>query len=301
LIYKNLGGKKDANSLLPLLSISELSNYYAYLDNWIFDNKNNCNEDIKNIKWIIIASAIFRELCQECIEESDLSSDKKREISKKLLEASSKSYTGQFQDIELTIDKLKEFKSEKDFIDYYQNKSKLASGYFYGLSFEIGAIILGKNKLKDKINSFGIKFGTALHMSNDLGDFGLFSKEDSSFKPYQDQLADLTNKRLTLPIYFVLKFGDKSEVKSLMNVIKNPKNKVSKIKASKTIVLSGSFEKTLNFVRDYEKNLRKEIKLILPKNEYREMIESRLSAITTNKYLKDLKNIKKELKVPSSF
>jgi len=133
-----------------------------------------------------------------------------------------------------------------------------------------------------------------LHISNDLGDFGLFNEEESSFKHYHDQVADLTNKRLTLPIYFALKLGNNSEISSLMKVIENPNSKIFKLNASKSIVSSGSFDKTMNILRDYEKNLRPRIKEILPQNEYREMIESRISAITTNKYLKDLKCVENE-------
>jgi isopentenyl-diphosphate Delta-isomerase len=290
LIYKNLGGKKDIKSLLPILSISEFSNYYAYLDNWILDNKNQCNNDIENVKKIIISSEIFREMCQECIEESNLSNPIKRELSKKLLDASIKSYSGQFQDIELTIKKINSFKSDNDFFKYYENKSRLASGYFYGLSFEIGAIILNKS-IKNKVNQLGTDFGTALHISNDLGDFGLFYKTENSFKIYQDQLSDLVNQRLTLPIYLTMKYGNNEEISALNKIIKTFSNK-AKINASKAIVSSGSFYRIMNLLTNYEKNLRTKTKETLPKNEYREMIESVLSAITTNKYLKDLKNIK---------
>ena len=50
----------------------------------------------------------------------------------------------------------------------------------------------------------------------------------------------------------------------------------------------------MNILKDYKKNLREEIKNILPKNESRERIESVISVITTNKYLKDLKKIERE-------
>jgi isopentenyl-diphosphate delta-isomerase len=294
IIYKNLGGNKKINELLSILSISELSNYFSYLDNWILDNKNNCNKDFETIKKITIASEIFRELCQECIEESDLTNQLKRQISEKIFDTSIKLYKGQMQDIELTIDKINSFKTDEDFFKYYEEKSKLCSGYWYGLSFELGALILNKNNTK-LINQLGNKFGTSLHISNDLGDFGLFYIKSDSFKEYQDQLADLINKRLTLPIYLTLKYGNENEINALLKVIKKPKDEKLKINASKAIFTSGSFHRILVILKKYENEITSEIKTVLPDNKYRNMIESVLSIITTNKYLKDLKLIKKPI------
>lgn len=294
LIYKNFGGTKSINELLPILAISELSNYFSYLDNWILDNKNNCNNNINTIKKITIASEIFREMCQESLEEENITNSLKREISKKILEASMKTYKGQMQDIELTIDKMNSFKTDEKFFKYYEEKSRLCSGYWYGLSFELGVLILN-NENDKRINHMGNLFGTALHISNDLGDFGLFYNKHDSFKEYQDQLSDLTNQRLTLPIYLTLKYGNKNEIKTLLKVIKNSKNRKFKIDASKAIFTSGSFYRVLIILRKYEREIIAEIKAILPDNKYRKMIETVTSAITTNKYLKDMKLIEKPI------
>jgi geranylgeranyl pyrophosphate synthase len=302
LIYKNLGGEGSIKSILPILSISELSNYYAYLDNWIFDNKNECNKDIESIKKIIIASEIFREICQECIEESDIPIQKKREISIKLAHSSLQSYTGQFKDLKLTIDKIQLFNSDSDFFKHYKKKSEDLSGFFYGLSSEIGSIIIPqpREEFKNKSRKLGNIFGTTLHMSNDLGDFSIFTDNKESLKSYKDQLADLSNERLTLPIYLTIKNGNIDESMSFRELIKNPDLLYLKINATKSLISSGSFHKIMDFLNKEERDIKKYLKQNFPENTYRKMLEALTSIITSNKYLKNLKDMEKDSQIKLS-
>ncbi|MBI5148683.1 polyprenyl synthetase family protein [Candidatus Pacearchaeota archaeon] len=294
LIYKNLGGDYDISRILPLLALSELSNYYAYLDNWILDNKGGVLEDNKRIKDITIASEIIREVIQKCLEEFDIVDDKKREISKRLAESSISCYHGQFTDLNvLNVSRAGEL-TEDEFILRYAHRSKLLSGELYGFSAEIAAIAADTSEKQiEQAKKFGSIFGTGLQMSNDLGDFALFlGKENSvSFKHYRDQLADITNGRLTLPIFYTLRYGSEKDKEPLTSLIGNINATIEEKKAASLAILSsGAFNKTRSILKKYHKELKGRVKTF-EDNEYRAALSSMIETIIRNKYIEDLKEI----------
>ncbi|MFZ5955188.1 MAG: polyprenyl synthetase family protein [Nanoarchaeota archaeon] len=292
IFYRNLGGTKEIKDLIPALAISELSNYYCYMDNWIFDNKNNCHSNKNNLNLIIASSAIFREITQQTIDDLTSTNQIKLKISKKLSEATIRGYHGQVLDFTTTIQDGLRF-DEKEFIDFYKKRADLLSGALYGLSSEIGAII-AEAEDRNILNSrkFGELFGAGMQISNDLGDFALFSNENcNTFKSYQDQLSDIVEDRITLPIYFALKNGSNFERNSLINLIgKRNASLNEKRQASKAILSSGAYDKTKTILKEYRNELKKIINQF-PENEYRDAISSMISTICYNKFLRNLKSL----------
>ena len=113
LIYRANGGQGDIQEVLPFLAISELNNYYCYLDNWILDNKSNVREDLHQIRKITIASQMLRDLTQVVLEETSLAEDEKRAISQRLSETTMKCYEGQSRDLEMTLNSLSKYSSNE--------------------------------------------------------------------------------------------------------------------------------------------------------------------------------------------
>lgn len=289
LAYKSLGGNKTIEEISPLLAMSELNNYSCYLDNWILDNKNGVGNDSEKVNQITISSQILRELTQKVIESAKIPENQKREISKRLAETTIDCYNGQFRDLGMTVETIGEYKSDGDFLDAYLSKSHLQSGALYGLSGEIGAILAENNP--NPIYSAMNVLGTGLHVSNDLGDFALFTNEDGSFKPYQDQMADIKNGRMSFPIYYVLKHGNEEEKQALSNLIGNfNPSKEEMFGASKAIITSGAYEETRKKVLNRYWHFYKKLIKQLPSGMERDALSSVGKVITHNKYLAVLKN-----------
>lgn len=244
LVYRNLGG--SARDIIPALALSEINNCNAYLDNWILDDKKQIwsgGDTRETVSRITLASGIFRELLDEVVMDLDTSDSNKLLIIKILSQAMARSYQGQELDLRMTIDNLDSYDDQSYFRSYIR-KSMLQSGYLYGVSTEIGAILAEASEdsrlLAKKI---GETIGTGLHISNDLGDFAIFDTEGGDFKNYQDQMADLKNGRLSLPVYYALKNGTKEDRLAILKIVENKGvTTEDKIAVAQAIHSSGAFE-----------------------------------------------------------
>lgn len=296
LSYEICGGK-DWRKIANICAIMEIHNMYLYFHNWIFDNKNSIwigdlGNVRKKISDVIIAAAITREIFSDIIDESNIAPEKKLEIEKHFQKSIKETYYGQFLDINLTIDRFKEFKSEKDFLPSYELKSKIQSGSFYSLSGRIGAILAGASKNKeDIISEICELFGTGLHISNDLGDFAPPLERKITFgKSYQDQLADIRENRLTLPVYYVLKYGNEQEKENLLQLVGNYSPTKEQIdSAIKSIHSSGSYEYCHKYIRGYFNRAKKKLHESFEISKERDLFAIMLSVIRTNKFLAELR------------
>ena len=291
LVHRNLGGNTPLEILTPTLAISELNNMYCYLDNWILDNKNNVQEDIHKIRQITIASQILREITQATLENAEIPEEQKRRISERLAETTIRCYEGQALDLEMTVDKIAKYPTAESFLTAYMRKSELQSGHLYGLSGEIGAITASApNHQVALARNLCEGLGKGIHISNDLGDFALFQETDGSFKPYQDQLADIINGRMTFPAYLVLTQGTKEEREALQRLVNNREASLEeKRAASKAIITSGAYEETKKILNTLYHEFKKQVHQ-LPKNPERNALASVGEIIRYNKYLKALKS-----------
>ena len=292
LIHRALGGQDSMESLLPMLAVSELNNYYCYLDNWILDNKNNIGQDLGKIRNVTIASQFIRDLTQKVIEESPVSDDQKRRVSQRLAETTIKCYEGQFKDLQMTVDSLSSYPTEQDYLEAYKEKSKLQSGHLYGLSGEIGAITakatLEQTKTASELCS---TLGTGLHISGDLGDFATFRAQDGSFKLYQDQQADIINGRLTFPAYYVLTHGTDQEKQAIRTLIgRRDATNQEKLEVSKAVISSGAYAETRKILNSYYHQFKRLVHQ-LPERQERNALSSVGETIRYNKYLNELQKL----------
>ena len=289
LVYKSIT-KKENKDLVALCALSELNNYNAYLDNWILDNKNNVwgTEYVKEkISYITIASGIYRELIDKIICGLNIPNEQKMSIVNVLQLAMTYSYQGQAQDIEMSVNTIDRYKTDKEYIDLYVRKSFLQSGYLYGASAEIGAIMANASfdeTLTTK--ELGEVLGTGLHISNDLGDFAIL-QEDGDFKPYQDQMADLRNGRLTLPIYYVLKHGTEKQKEVFKDSVGKNLTHADRIEILEILHISGAYNFCKKLIRKYYTETKKII-LKLPESQERSILSYASVIIRNNKYLANL-------------
>jgi geranylgeranyl pyrophosphate synthase len=292
LTYQVFGGQESLEGVLPALAVSELNNDYCYLDNWILDDKSGIGSNKEKIRQITIASQMLRDLTQQVIEESELSANKKRDISEQVAKTTMKCYEGQFQDLQMTVDSLAKYPSDEEYLNAYREKSSLQSGDLYGLSGEIGAVIASAGQEQITLARDVCKtLGTGIHISCDLGDFAPFILEDGSFKLYQDQMADIRNGRLTYPTYYVLKNGSPIESRALRDLIGNISvTEQEMLMVSEAILTSGAFEAVKSMLKNYYHNF-KHLVHQLPACPERDAISSVGKIIKENKYLAALKKL----------
>ena len=293
LIYLALGGKESIQEVLPALTVSELNNYYCYLDNWILDNKYDIGADLNKIKQVTIDSQMFRDLTQIVIEESSIQEDKKRKISRRLAKTTIKCYEGQSKDLQMTVDSLPKYPTDQNYLNVYLEKSRLQSGHLYGLSGEIGAILAKADDTQTEIaRELCDTLGTGLHISGDLGDFTLFREQDGSFKLYQDQFADIINGRMTFPAYYALTHGNEQEKAIVRDLIgKKGATNEEKIAVSRVIISSKAYDETRKILNSYYNQFKRLVRQ-LPKSNFRDALSSVGGIITHNKYLSELKKFK---------
>ena len=290
---------EDWKKVSPALAAMELHNVYLYIHNWIFDNKNlvwNSSLDSARarVSDLIIAASIIRELSENALEEGagSLNYEEQQRVIRNYRHSLARNYLGFHQDLGLTIEKLLEFDDES-FLKAYEEKSRNQSGSIYELTARIGVLLgEGTSEQVEALSDFGFCVGTGLHIANDLGDFAVPSEELEVFcKPYQDQLADIREGRLTLPIYYTLKYGSEEEKAALREMIGNYNPTPDQItRASKAVITSGSYEHTEKVARNYYKKGKRILQSRLKKSENRDALSIMISSIRTNKYLHSLKS-----------
>ena len=299
LIYRIYGGD-TSRDILPALAVSEINNINAYLDNIILDNKKHLWEGSnvrKKVSEYTIASGLFRELIDWVIrEEISTSNQNKLRILGALSQSMSRSYRGQQLDLEIGLESIDAFTNDEGYYAWYLGKSELQSGYLYGFSLELGAILAGATEEQiQAAEKIGRAIGTGLHISNDLGDFAVAntSSEATGFKYYQDQLADIRNGRLTFPIYHVLRHGTEDERQTLLTIVgKNIVTIDESTAVSRAIHSSGAFGIGRKLLRRYFNQSKKLIHQGLPDTRERGLLSTIPSAIISNKFLSVLKKWK---------
>jgi geranylgeranyl pyrophosphate synthase len=296
LMFRLHGGRNDFD-IVPALMIPELNNIYAYLDNGLLDDKGGIWErsDVREtVSEITIASALFRELIEQVVLQLPISDADKIKILVSFSECMARSYRGQQLDIEVGIDAIGLFENDEAYFHWYENKSRLQSAYLYGFSAKLGAILAdAKDTDIDKAETVGQAIGLGLHISNDFGDFAVGDFPGSTgFKDYQDQMADLKNGRLSLPIYYVMKHGtdmERTVFKSMVGRKVLTCADLSEI--SRIVHTSGAFEFGKKCIRGHY-NAAKKLIACYPKSRERDMLSVMAGVIRTNKYLTALRQSK---------
>lgn len=278
--------KRKAN-LVPAMALSELSNVYAYLFNIVLDNKNGIYDDEKTemvakINTIAVTAPLFREIYEEVLMGLSISERAKLQLLRDSSAAMARSAQGQETDLELTISKIDQFDTDEEYLDYYIEKSRLQSGYLYGLSAQIGAV-MAKASAEETLlaREIGEVIGIGLHMSNDLGDFAVMG-EGTGFKVYQDQFADLRNGRLSLPIYWVLRHGTAAQKALFLAAASGEAFDAAAV--LRALHESGAYTACKKLLNRYERQAKALIHQ-LPESESRSLLSTMASAIRSNKYL----------------
>lgn len=272
--YEITGGR-NSELIAPLCASYELLNCSTYVVNWIFDEKGGPKSKSETDN-LIIGGFQLRELSQRVLRENNL-----EELTESLSLINDAVYSGQNLDLNvLTLNKIEDFKTYKDFIRHYELRCGNLSGEFYGKCLFGGSVI--SRKENKQLYEIGKMLGIGGQASNDLGDFALPKKNLSVCeKPYKDQLSDLKQGKLTLPVYFLIKRSgiNKEEL------VRFPPEKIIKLLDS-----TKTFEDCLDYLKKQHKKAKKELYKNFEKSMSRDLLATALAGISSNKFITSIKN-----------
>lgn len=280
---------KDWKKIIPNYAAAiELLNNSTYIINWYLDGKGDLKTELDN-KNVINAGFLLRELSQEIIEKQNIEDKIKLEIINLISDTNYKIYQGQNLDLNiLTIDNYEQFKDKDKFFSLSDKKAKLVCGYFYDNITKIGSLLANNSKYQKELSQFAINLTKGLQLINESGDFLPMTTVE---KDYKDQMTDLKNGRLTIPIWCVLKYGNNKQ-KDLFLEIYKEKNISNKDYNNIILTLkeSGAFDfcikKSLNILKENEKIIHQ-----LPKSESRDLLSIMNSIMKTNKFYNKIKEL----------
>ena len=133
--------------------------------------------------------------------------------------------------------------------------------------------------------------GAGLQASNDLGDIALPSESITVLeKPYKDQLSDLRQGKLTLPVYVMLTRGTPSQRRTLEQII--GKDYLSENEYQDVIGIlfdTKAFDTSLEYLKKIQKRAKKKLYDAFVKSESRDIIARMLVAISSNKFITAIK------------
>lgn len=289
-ISYELAGGKNWKSIVNACAAVEIFNISTYIDNTVFDAKHQFKEeDLANY---ILCSRILQCIAFDLLRDLNPKSTKTTKI---LNEICKEMYTIEYED-------LNEFKelvgNYHEYMKKYLRRCYGISGVFFENIMKMGVFLAHGSKKKIYLSGeIGKRFGIVIQIINDLGDFVLpKGKKYDVEKVYQDQFSDLRNKKITLPIYYVLKFGSRKNKKVIYNAlgVSTTKRKVLN-NISRILLEEGAFNVANNLAKEYGND---GVSLLngFKKSDSRNFAKLMFQVSNTNKYLKGLSSISGDFK-----
>ena len=279
-----ISGGSNWQTLIPVCASYELLNCSSYYFNWIFDNKGG-DKSQERINDLIMAGVELREVSEQVLRDFNLS-----HLINGIHEVNQRIYQGQKLDLRvLRAANMGSFRDFNEYLKTYYARCSGLSGAFYALGLSVGAGFTYADSTA--LHEIGELLGAGLQASNDLGDIALPSESITVLeKPYKDQLSDLRQGKLTLPVYVMLTRGTPSQRRTLEQII--GKDYLSEIEYRDVIGIlfdSKAFDTSLEYLKKIQKRAKKKLYDAFVKSESRDIIARMLVAISSNKFITAIK------------
>ncbi len=291
LVYQACGGD-NWEKYAPIFALTELLNISSYQANLSLDGKKEITSKQQRGNQFISAM-ITRELIDmelHCLDGL-VNSSTQQKLSSCFSTSNMAIYEGQYLDsFFLKIDTY-DFTSFDKYVEDYVLRCTNLSGVFTQQSALIGAILADASEsYLVAVQRFGLKFGTALHMLNDLSDIIPQSLvNDTTLKKAQDQFSDLRNGKLTAPIAYSLFCKRMTRDRNILMGVGTSNLSLQKQKAICEMLTDNG---SIQFARSLISKLRKEAKYelhLLDKSKYRDFLSILCSQLKSNKYYYSLR------------
>jgi len=219
MIYE-LGEKSDWKIHSRLFALVEVINISTYQSNLAFDNKNGIKNELDKFNQII--SAFFSTfIFFDEIITSQYDDNKRIKIIDATVKGLEEIYYGQYLDLNILNfynDEL--LNSYDDFENSYTLRCQYLGSSLINLCVNYCLILNDSriDEIKDELLRFGMLFGLAGQVLNDLGDITSKGRVYSA-----NRYSDIENGRLTMPIFFLMQIGGeyKPNKQRLLDLCKN--------------------------------------------------------------------------------
>jgi len=274
--------------IIPVCASFEILNCSTYVINWFFDEKNGYDSP-ESKRTLVIAGFQLREIAQQILEDHNMTS-----MLPIIRNINHQVYLGQKMDIlDLQVSKWHSYPDYDQFMELYRQRCKLLSGVFYGSCFYAGSVIAGAPD--ETLYEMGAIYGAATQAANDFGDFALPVQSLTKLeKPYQDQLSDFINGKLTLAVYLMIDRSTKQERERIEELRHTAIGENEYREILGLLFNKGVYADCLTYLKQEHKRC-KAILYTKEKTEHRDTIASILVRITSNKFLSKLREDVKNL------
>ena len=291
LSYQVCGGT-NWEKIVPIGAAIELLNISSYQANSAFDEKYKVLSKAQKDNQFI-ASMIIRELASDIVLDTLKHEVVTERILQELGRINKYIYIGQHYD--LNVLQAHRFDLSLDLQDYmpmYLERCYGLSGSFNEYIMYIGGLLAGAEEEKLKaLKEFGKNFGIALQIVNDIGDLIPPGLDSFIAREYQDFFSDIKNGRLTLPIFYSLKFGKKEDTERIMKLQGSScMRKQDIFEVTRLLNQSGGIPYARKVATQFAKRAKQYLG-VFDLNMSRTFLSVLLSMITTNKYFVALRKL----------
>jgi octaprenyl-diphosphate synthase len=141
---------------------------------------------------------------------------------------------------------------------------------------EASALSVGRTEIQDKMRQFGEYIGIAFQIKDDIFDYGM---PGDIGKPTGN---DIRERKMTLPLIYVLNNADKQIRKELINIVKNHNENSAKVKrAIELVIANGGIKFAYQKMMEY-KDKALELLIDIPDSEAKKSVIG-LVEYTTNR------------------
>jgi geranylgeranyl pyrophosphate synthase len=285
-------------SISPICAAAELINISSYQANLAFDGKLRSRSP-EDKTGQFIASMLTREAVSDIIHDisGTLSHAQAEIVLHGLAESNKQIYVGQYYDLAvLTCESLNLLDDFDRYLKLYLFRCQSLSGTFSGQCAVIGGVLADADADKlSGLEAFGKNFGIGLHIVNDLGDFApRGSITNGSLKESCDQFSDIRKGKLTLPVMYVLKYGNPAQRKIMRELLgRGDACHRDLIAVSRIVVDSGAFAFSKGLAKEYMRKAKLALR-VFPPGIARSLLSVMASQVRSNKYFAALRSLNHE-------
>jgi hypothetical protein len=272
-----------------IISAVELENYSNYALNWAFDGKADTKAS-KDSEASTLASFGFLNDALDITEDMPAISNHIRKYNHRV----HRGWTPEVYD--LRFDNPEIFSDFKKFWKAYKIRNIEAGGQFYENYVELAGIFTGhkQESLEKKLKPIYRTFGEYVQMVNDFGDVIIPDNRWLSEKTKNDQMADLRNGVITLPIWLMYTKGsleDKAFLSSMQHTQTMTSEDTSKVLH---LFYQHAYEPILKHIKKVRSRLARQIRHLPLDDKTKGLMGVMTCILSTNKKFRQLADMKKD-------
>jgi len=286
------GKEINSKEVKELITAVELENYSNYELNWLFDKKGSVKEGPTYNLELKKAGLATHGFIQDALF---LVSKFGPEYVKVFLEINDRTHRGWTPELfDLNYNNKKLLNDFEYFWSKYKIRNVEAGGQFYDNYVKLAYIYNGK-KNKDlylSLKQIFEEFGEGVQILNDLGDFAPPGEIILHEKKESDQLCDLREGLITLPIWLIYNRASEKEKKFLMSI--QGKRKLPQkdyIQVIKILHKSDTFSDIFNLLKRKALFLQKMIDTLNIESDAKALLKVMVTLLYCNKLMHRLKDI----------